>query len=110
VHLLAHVDLNADLREKDLWKLYRAAYGQEPFVRLVSSKTGLHRLPEPRIVAGTNFCDIGFEADESDTRHVILVAALDNLVKGAAGSAIQSMNLMCGFEESDGLMFAGVYP
>lgn len=110
VHLLAHVDLTDALREKDLWKLYRAAYGQEPFVRLVSSRTGLHRLPEPRIVAGTNFCDIGFEVDESDPRHVILVAALDNLVKGAAGSAIQSMNLMCGFEETDGLLFAGVYP
>lgn len=110
VHLLAHVDLTESRTEKDLWKLYRAAYSDEPFVRLVSGKTGLHRLPEPRIVAGTNFCDIGFETDPDDDRHVIVVAALDNLGKGAAGSAVQSLNLMCGFDETAGLMFPGLYP
>lgn len=110
VHVTAHCDLTHPLTEKELWKLYRGAYGQEPFVRLVSAKTGNHRLPEPRIVAGTNFCDIGFEIDERDPRHLIVVAALDNLGKGAAGSAVQCMNLMCGFEETAGLEFCGIYP
>ncbi len=109
VHLLAHVDLNATLTEKDLWKVYRGAYRAEPFVRLVNSRSGLHRLPEPRIVAGTNFCDIGFELD-ADGQHLVVVAALDNLGKGAAGSAVQCMNLMLGFDECDGLQFFGVYP
>lgn len=110
VHLLAHVTLNQPLGEKDIWKLYRGAYKSEPFVRLVSSKTGLHRFPEPRIVAGTNFCDIGFELDEADPTHLVVIAALDNLGKGAAGSAVQCMNLMLGFEETTGLTFPGIYP
>jgi N-acetyl-gamma-glutamyl-phosphate/LysW-gamma-L-alpha-aminoadipyl-6-phosphate reductase len=109
VHLTAHVYFNAPLQEKDLWRLYRQAYKDEPFVRLVASKIGLHRLPEPRVVAGTNYCDIGFELD-ADGTHAVVVAALDNLVKGAAGSAVQCMNLMCGFEETTNLTFCGVYP
>ncbi len=109
IHLTAHCYLTAKATEKDIWKAYRGAYKNEPFIRLVSSKTGLHRLPEPRIVAGTNFCDIGFELDEDGT-HLVVVAALDNLGKGAAGSAVQCMNLMCGFDETAGLDFFGVYP
>ena len=109
IHLLAHVELNKEIAEKDLWKLYRGAYRDEPFIRLVASKTGLHRLPEPRVVAGTNYCDIGFELD-SDGQHVVMIAALDNLGKGAAGSAVQSMNLMCNFNECAGLEFSGIYP
>lgn len=109
VHLLAHCYLNEAHTEKEIWKLYRSVYRDEPFIRLVSGKTGLHRMPEPRIVAGTNFCDIGFEMDE-DGQHLVVIAALDNLVKGAAGSAVQSMNLMFGFEETLGLEFSGLYP
>lgn len=109
VHLLAHVDLNAPATTRDLWKLYRAAYGPEPFVRLVNGQGGLHRLPEPRVVAGTNYCDIGFELD-ADGRHLVLVAALDNLGKGAAGSAVQCLNLMLGLDECAGLQFPGIYP
>ena len=109
IHLLAHVDLNSSRTEKDIWKLYRGAYRDEPFVRLVSGRTGLHRLPEPRIVAGTNYCDIGFEMDD-DGQHLVLVAALDNLGKGAAGSAVQCLNLMHGFDECAGLQFPGIYP
>jgi N-acetyl-gamma-glutamyl-phosphate/LysW-gamma-L-alpha-aminoadipyl-6-phosphate reductase len=109
VHLLAHVDLTEARTAKDLWKLYRSAYQAETFIRLVNERTGLHRLPEPRVVAGTNYCDIGFEMD-ADGRHLVLVAALDNLGKGAVGSAIQSMNLMLGFDECAGLEFPGIYP
>ena len=109
VHLLAHCYLSEPKLERDIWRLYRAHYGDEPFVRLVSGKTGLHRLPEPRVVAGTNYCDIGFELDENG-KHLVLVAALDNLGKGAAGSAVQCMNLIHEFAETAGLEFPGVYP
>ena len=89
--------------------MYRQTYRDEPFIRLVKSRTGLHRLPEPRIVAGTNYCDIGFEID-TDGEHLVLVAAIDNLGKGAAGSAVQTMNVMCQFDECDGIAFPGIYP
>ncbi len=110
VHLVAHVYLNQAQTEKDLWRAYRGAYRDEPFIRLVSSATGLHRYPEPRIVAGTNYCDIGFSLDENNPRHVVVIAALDNLGKGAAGSAVQCMNIMHGFDECEGLRFTGMYP
>lgn len=109
IHLLAHCYLTEPKIEKDIWKLYRAMYNDEPFIRLVSGKIGLHRLPEPRIVAGTNYCDIGFEMDE-DGQHLVLIASLDNLGKGAAGSAVQCMNLMFEFDECAGLTFPGIYP
>jgi len=109
VHLLAHCDLLQAREERELWRLYRAACEGEPFLRLVRSKSGLHRVPEPRVVAGTNYCDLGFELD-SDGRHLVVMAALDNLGKGAAGSAVQCMNLMVGLEETAGLTFPGIYP
>ena len=109
IHLLAHCYLTEPNVEKDIWKIYRRTYRDEPFIRLVSGKIGLHRLPEPRAVAGTNFCDIGFELDE-DGQHLVLVASLDNLGKGAAGTAVQCMNLMYEFEETAGLEFPGIYP
>ncbi len=109
VHLTGHVYFHAPLQEKDLWRMYRQAYKGEPFVRIVASKAGLHRLPEPRVVAGTNYCDVGFELD-ADGTHAVIVAALDNLGKGAAGSAVQCMNLMLGVDETTNLTFCGVYP
>jgi len=108
-HLLAHCYLREPQVERDIWRLYRGQYRDEPFIRLVSAKTGLHRLPEPRVVAGTNYCDIGFELDE-DGAHLVVIAALDNLGKGAAGSAVQSMNLMLEQDEKTGLEFPGLYP
>ncbi len=109
VHLLAHCYLEKSVVERDIWRLYRGQYRDEPFIRLVSGKVGLHRLPEPRVVAGTNYCDIGFELDD-DGEHLVVVAALDNLGKGAAGSAVQAMNLMVEFDETTGLEFPGIYP
>ncbi|MYE27169.1 MAG: N-acetyl-gamma-glutamyl-phosphate reductase [Chloroflexi bacterium] len=109
VHLLAHCYLKEAKVERDIWRLYRGQYRAEPFLRLVSGKVGLHRLPEPRVVAGTNFCDIGFELDD-DGKHLVVIAAVDNLGKGAAGSAVQSMNLMYELEETAGLEFPGIYP
>ncbi len=105
----AHVFLNREAEEKEIWSLYRAAWSDEPFVRLVKEKRGIHRFPEPKLVAGTNLCDVGFEKDAHANR-VVVVSALDNLMKGAAGSAVQCMNLMIGTDEKTGLDFIGLHP
>lgn len=105
----AHVFLNQDLAEKDIWRVYRQEYGAEPFIRIVKDKAGVYRYPEPKILAGTNFCDVGFERDENSNR-VVVMSALDNLVKGAAGNGVQAMNVACGFEETLGLEFVGLHP
>jgi N-acetyl-gamma-glutamyl-phosphate/LysW-gamma-L-alpha-aminoadipyl-6-phosphate reductase len=105
----AHCLLNQKLAEKDVWKIYRQAYQQEPFIRLVKQKTGIFRYPEPKLLAGTNFCDIGFEVEEGANR-LVVIAAIDNLMKGAAGSAIQAMNVMLGWPETTGLEFPGLHP
>ena len=105
-----HVFLDrTDLTEKDLWKAYRAAYGTEPFVRLVKERTGIHRFPDPKLVAGSNYADVGFELEEG-TNRVVAVCAIDNLVKGAAGSAVQSMNLMFNLDETAGLTQLPLHP
>ena len=105
----SHAFLKETPAERDLWKLYRAAYKDEPFIRLVKSRVGIHRYPDPKLLAGTNFCDVGFELDPASNR-VVVISALDNLMKGAAGSAVQAMNLMCGFNERTGLTFPGLHP
>lgn len=105
----AHVFLKDKLTDKDLWPIFREAYSAEPFVRIVKERQGIHRLPDPKILAGTNYADVGFEADDSSNR-VVVVSAIDNLMKGAAGSAVQAMNIMLGFEEAAGLDFAGLHP
>lgn len=105
----AHVFVKPGLAEKDLWKAYRAAYGNEPFVRIVKDKTGIHRVPDPKILGGSNYADVGFDLDPH-TGRVVSLAAIDNLMKGAAGSAVQAMNVMCGFEETAGLEFPGLHP
>ena len=105
----AHCLLNETLADKDLWKIYRQAYKQEPFIRLVKQKTGIFRYPEPKLLAGTNYCDVGFEVEEG-TNRVVIIAAIDNLMKGAAGSAVQTMNVMLGWAEITGLAFPGLHP
>jgi len=102
----AHAFVKPGTQEKDLWKAYRAAYNAEPFVRIVKDKTGIHRVPDPKILAGSNYVDVGFDLDLESGR-VVSLAAIDNLMKGAAGSAVQSMNIMCGFDETTGLGFPG---
>jgi len=104
-----HVFIQGDYTEQDVWQAYLKAYKDEPFVRLVKERGGIYRFPEPKLVAGTNYCDIGFEKDER-TGRLIVMAAIDNLMKGAAGQAVQCMNLMCGFEEAEGLGALGLHP
>ncbi len=105
----AHVWTRAGITDKDLWSVYRQAYKGEPFVRLVKDKGSIYRYPEPKLLAGTNWADVGFEAD-SESGRVVSIAAIDNLGKGAAGSALQCLNLMCGFDERAGLTFPGLHP
>jgi N-acetyl-gamma-glutamyl-phosphate reductase len=89
----------AGLKAGDLAECYAAAYSQRPFIRLCSED----RMPDTLNVRATNFCDIGFKLDEPNNR-LIIISAIDNLVKGAAGQAVQNMNIMLGFDETAGLL------
>jgi N-acetyl-gamma-glutamyl-phosphate/LysW-gamma-L-alpha-aminoadipyl-6-phosphate reductase len=104
-----HAFAKRGVGEKDLWRAFRAAAKDEPFLRVVKEKTGVHRVPDPKILAGSNYADIGFELDP-DTGRIVAMAAIDNLMKGASGSAVQALNVMCGFPETAGLEFPGLHP
>lgn len=104
-----HLFLKEGTTEKDLWKAYRRTYRDEPFVRIVKESTGVYRYPEPKILAGSNYADVGFELDEK-TGRVVALCAIDNLMKGAAGTAVQCMNIMHGWDETMGLTFPGLHP
>ncbi|HEX8236362.1 MAG TPA: N-acetyl-gamma-glutamyl-phosphate reductase [Abditibacteriaceae bacterium] len=86
-------------------EILRCTYEKQPFVRVHPSG----EVPQLKHVVGSNFCDIGVVVDER-VKRLIVVSAEDNLVKGAAGQAIQNMNLMSGFPETDGLNFAPLFP
>ncbi|MCS6907818.1 MAG: N-acetyl-gamma-glutamyl-phosphate reductase [Anaerolineales bacterium] len=105
----AHVQVKSGVSNKDLWRAYRAFANENPFIRLVKEQRGIYRVPEPKILVGSNYADIGFELDE-DSGQVVSICAIDNLMKGAAGSAVQCMNLMFGLEETLGLEFPGLHP
>jgi N-acetyl-gamma-glutamyl-phosphate/LysW-gamma-L-alpha-aminoadipyl-6-phosphate reductase len=109
VQVVAHVTPRDELTERAVWDLYREAYDAEPFVRLVSQRRGVYQLPEPKILSGSNFCDVGFALDQA-TGDVVVVAALDNLGKGGSGNGVQCLNVAAGFEESSGLRFPGLHP
>ncbi len=104
-----HVFLNQPVSEMDLWKMYREQYQNEKFIRLIRDKKGFYKFPDPKFVVGSNFCDVGFDIDEDNNRLVVLSAS-DNLMKGAAGSAIQNMNVMAGFNEMEGIAYSPLTP
>ncbi len=105
-----HVFLKDDaVEEKEIWRVYRKEYGDEPFIRIVKERQGVYRYPEPKILTGSNFCDIGFEKEKGTSRLVVM-SALDNLMKGAAGAAVQNMNIICNLQEKDGLTGLGFHP
>jgi len=104
-----HTFLTKNLTVKDIWMTYRSAYEKEPFIRFVRYRRGLHQFPDPKILVGSNFCDIGFELDSRINRLVIF-SAIDNLMKGAAGQAIQCLNIMLGIDEKTGLEHPGFHP
>lgn len=93
-----YLRIKADLSENELWNIYRDFYEREKFVRLLP----LSMFPETRNVYGCNYCDLALQWDRR-TGRLIILSALDNLVKGAAGQAIQNMNLMLGLPEEQGL-------
>ncbi len=94
---------------QELWRAYRGMYRNEPFVRLIRDTKGLYKYPDPKFVVGSNFCDVGFDIDERNNR-IVTLSASDNLMKGAAGSAIQCMNVMYGFRETEGLLLTPITP
>jgi N-acetyl-gamma-glutamyl-phosphate/LysW-gamma-L-alpha-aminoadipyl-6-phosphate reductase len=104
-----HVFSTKPLTIRDLWKSYRSQYQEEPFVRLVRYQKGPYQLPDPKVVIGTNFCDIGFEIDSHINRLVIL-SAVDNIMKGAAGQGVQCLNIVLGVNEKTGLESVGFHP
>lgn len=101
--IYARLSSKADAGE--LRALFQAHFRNEPFVRVLAAG----QFPNVRNVRGSNFCDIGVTVDPRTGRAVV-VTAIDNLVKGASGQAIQNMNLMMAFEETEGLKFAGMFP
>ncbi len=107
--MTAQVFVPDGFSEQDVWQAYREFYAGKPFVRLVKQRRGIHRYPDPKVVAGTNFADVGFEL-EPDTGRLVVISAIDNLVKGTAGHAIQALNLRMGWDERTGLGFAGLHP
>lgn len=100
-----YANLRRDVTTTELIDLYRTFYGSERFVRIY--KEGM--FPNISSVRGSNYCDIGIAIDKR-TKRVIIVSAIDNLIKGASGSAVQSMNIMCGFPEEAGLEMVSLFP
>jgi N-acetyl-gamma-glutamyl-phosphate/LysW-gamma-L-alpha-aminoadipyl-6-phosphate reductase len=109
IQCLAHVTLNRQVKEADIWKLYRAAWKGERFVSTTPAKPTHLRVPDPRFVLGSNRVLTGFVLAD-DGRRLLAASAIDNLMKGAAGSAIQSANIMMGIDEGAGLDMMPVYP
>ena len=100
-----YAKLKKDVSLEELHSLYCNFYAKEKFVRICPSG----QYPNISSVCGSNYCDIGLAIDFR-TKRVILMAAIDNLIKGAAGQAVQNMNIVCGFEEDAGLRTAPLYP
>jgi N-acetyl-gamma-glutamyl-phosphate reductase len=93
-----YLRLKKNIEHEEISSLYKKYYSAAPFVRVSSTA-----IPEIKNVNYTNFCDIGFRIDERNNT-LILLSVIDNLVKGAAGQAVQNMNLMFGFKETEGLI------
>ena len=92
-----------------IWRIYRPFYKNEPFVRLVRDMKSLYRFPNPNIIIGSNYCDLGFEID-NHFNHLIIFSAIDNMVKGGAGQGIQCLNIILGLDEQTGLEYTGFHP
>lgn len=101
----AYASLKEGVGAEEIRAAYEKYYENEYFIRLLPAGT----LPETRWVEGSNFLDIGFTVDQR-THRVIAIGALDNLVKGAAGQAVQNMNLLFGLPENRGLQLVPVFP
>ncbi len=101
----AYANLKNDVTWEDIRVAYEKYYGDEKFIRLLDKGV----CPETRWVEGSNYVDINFKVDPR-TKRVIIMGAIDNLVKGAAGQAVQNMNLMFGLDEWEGLNLVPMFP
>lgn len=101
----AYANLIKDIGNDDIYEIYHSYYDDEYFVRVLPDGV----CPETRWVEGSNFVDVGIKKDDR-TGRVIMMGAMDNLVKGAAGQAVQNMNIMFGLDEKCGLNFAPLFP
>ena len=97
IYTSIYATLTKKINERDIYAVYEKYYAKAPFVRYSATA-----IPEIKNVAHTNFIDIGFRVDQ-ESGQLIVLSAIDNLVKGAAGQAVQNMNLMFGFDETEGL-------
>jgi len=93
-----YLNLNGSKEEEEILKVYQKFYQKAPFVRIFEPPN----LPEIKFVAGTNYCDIGFSIDKRVNK-IKIISVIDNLLKGAAGQAVQNMNIMFGFSETEGI-------
>ena len=100
-----YAKLTKDVSWEDVKAVYDKYYGDEKFIRVLDKDV----CPETKLVEGSNYVDIGFKIDPR-TNRIIMMGAIDNLVKGAAGQAVQNMNLMFGLEESEGLELVPMFP
>ncbi len=101
----AYAKLARTMEEKDIHELYQAAYGEEPFTKVL----GMGKLPNVKNVRGTNLCELGITLNKR-TGTLIVVTAIDNLVKGASGQAVHNMNIMMGFDETEALNAIALFP
>jgi N-acetyl-gamma-glutamyl-phosphate reductase len=92
-----YANLRKDMNEEAVYAVYDKYYGKAPFVRY-----SISAIPEIKNVSYTNYIDIGFRVNQED-KQIVVLSAIDNLIKGAAGQAIQNMNIMFGFDEKEGL-------
>jgi N-acetyl-gamma-glutamyl-phosphate reductase len=97
IYTTIHADLTSSATEKDIMGIYRTFYGKAPFVRIKQ------QVPQIKDVVYTNYCDIGI-AIEKRTNKLVIISVIDNLVKGAAGQAVQNMNIMFGLPQEQGLL------
>lgn len=109
VQTTCHATPRPGVDESAVRRAFREQYQDEPFVRLVAQRRGTFRYPEPKILLGSNFCDVGYALDETGER-LVTIAALDNLMKGGAGNAVQCLNIRMGWPETLGLSFPGLHP
>jgi N-acetyl-gamma-glutamyl-phosphate reductase len=100
-----YVKLNKKMKSEDVLTTFQEYYRGEPFIRIYRKG----KIPNTKDVRGSNYCDIGVIVNESDSRTVI-VTAIDNLVKGASGEAVQNMNIMLGYPETMGLDVLPLFP
>ena len=105
IHATCYANLQSGVKLSDVSAAFKELYGNEHFIRLF----GEGEYVATKNVRGTNFCDLAWHTDER-TGRVIVLSVIDNLVKGAAGQAVQNFNIACGFDETTALDMTPMFP